>query len=57
MQRAPINARRNAWTNFRNKARDPVTIKIIDCLEELQEQINELRAELQKQKGRDDDGR
>ena len=44
MSREPINAKRNAWTNFRNKAKDPVTAKIIDCLEELQEQINELRA-------------
>lgn len=56
MARQPINAKRNAWTNFKNKARDPVTIKIIDCLEELQEQITELRAELEK--GRhEDDGR
>lgn len=57
MARPPINAKRNAWANFRNKARDPVTVKIIDCLEELQEQIDELRKEVEVKKGKDDDGK
>ena len=48
-----ILKRKNAWTNFKKKAANPTEAKIIECLEDLQHQIDETR-ELLKRYTEDD---
>ena len=43
-----INAKKNKWENFKRKVKDPEIKIVVACLEELQTQINEIRAELER---------
>ena len=49
-----ILERKNAWTNFKRKAKDPTEVKIIECLEELQRQIDEIKMVLKEMDKEDD---
>lgn len=50
-----ILEKRNAWMNFKRKAKDPTEVKIIDCLEELQRQIDEIKTALKAMDDKEDD--
>lgn len=49
-----ILERKNAWINFKRKAKDPTEVKIIECLEELQRQIDEIKMVLKDTDKEDD---
>ncbi len=52
-----ILERRNAWINFKRKAENATETKIIECLEELQYQIDEIKAVLKAMDDKEDDGK
>lgn len=50
-----ILEKRNAWTNFKKKAENTTETKIIECLEELQRQIDEIKTVLKTMDDKEDD--